>query len=165
MANSMEENDRPPQTRREFFTRSFQMASLAAFGATLGSFISACASPTSPGNNAASLPVVNGSVSNGTVTVTVGASSPLNSVGGAALVQYSSGILLVARTSQNAFTALSSTCTHQTCTITGFGGGVYVCPCHGSQFSTSGQVLMGPAGAPLHQYTTSFVNNVLTISA
>ena len=74
------------------------------------------------------------------------------------------GALLVARTGQNAFTALSSTCTHQTCTITGFGNNVYVCPCHGSQFSTSGQVVMGPAGAPLHQFTTSFSNNVLTIS-
>jgi len=164
MAFSTDETDRPVRTRREFFTNSFHMASLAAFGATLGSFLSACASsPTSP-SNAASLPVVNGSVSNGIVTVSVDSSSPLNSVGGAALVQYSTGALLVARTSQNAFTALSSTCTHQTCTITGFGNNLYVCPCHGSQFSTSGQVVMGPAAAPLHQFTTSFSNNVLTIS-
>jgi hypothetical protein len=37
------------------------------------------------------------------------------------LVQTSIGDFLVAHTAQNAFVALSAICTHQTCTITGFG--------------------------------------------
>ena len=39
----------------------------------------------------------------------------------------------------------------------------YVCPCHGSQYSTSGAVLNGPATQPLRQFATQFTNNVLTI--
>jgi cytochrome b6-f complex iron-sulfur subunit len=41
---------------------------------------------------------------------------------------------------------------------------VYECPCHGSQYSTSGAVVRGPAAVPLRQFATSFTNNVLTIS-
>ena len=41
-------------------------------------------------------------------------------VGGAALVRTSVRDFLVARTAQDAFTALTATCTHEACTITGF---------------------------------------------
>jgi cytochrome b6-f complex iron-sulfur subunit len=40
----------------------------------------------------------------------------------------------------------------------------FVCPCHGSEFDTSGHVLVGPASTPLRQFQTQFANNVLTIS-
>jgi Rieske Fe-S protein len=66
---------------------------------------------------------------------------------------------------QNSFVALNAICTHQTCTITGFGNQNYVCPCHGSAFDVNGHVLGGPAPAPLHQYPTQFANRVLTITA
>jgi len=79
-------------------------------------------------------------------------------------VQVSSGTFLVARVSQDAFTALTATCTHEGCTVSGFANQVYVCPCHGSQFSTSGSVVQGPASSPLRQFPTRFANNVLTIS-
>jgi cytochrome b6-f complex iron-sulfur subunit len=96
--------------------------------------------------------------------VTIDAASPLGSVGGAALVQTSSGFFLVARTGQTAFSALNAMCTHQACTITGFEGQVYVCPCHGSQFDTSGRVLNGPAVTALRSYPTQFDGSVLTIA-
>jgi cytochrome b6-f complex iron-sulfur subunit len=140
------------------------VVSLAAFGGAAGALLQGCSSPTSP-SDVPALPTVGASVANGAILVTVDASSPLSNVGSAALVQSSLGFYLVARTGQSAFTALGATCTHQTCTITGFGSSNYVCPCHGSTFDTSGRVLSGPAPSALRQHATQFANNILTISA
>jgi cytochrome b6-f complex iron-sulfur subunit len=107
---------------------------------------------------------VSASGSGSAVLLTIDASSPLASPGSAALVSSPSGNLLVARTGADAFTALTATCTHEGCTITGFSGQSYVCPCHGSQFSTGGQVLNGPASRSLRQYQTQYANGVLTIT-
>ena len=103
-------------------------------------------------------------VSNGVATLTVDSSSPLNAVGGAALVQTTSGNLLVTRTAQDTFAAFTATCTHEACTITGFQDQLFVCPCHGSQFNTSGRPVSGPASRTLRQYTTAFAGSVLTIA-
>ena len=129
------------------------------------SIMEACSgSSTAPGANAPQLTTVNGTVNGSTVTVTVDASSPLNTVGNAALVNTSRGALLVARTAQSTFSALNSTCTHQTCTITGYQSGTYVCPCHLSEFSTSGSVVQGPAAIALRSFPTSFASPTLTIN-
>jgi len=153
------------QTRREFCTRACQMASLAAFGGVLSS-CGGGGSPTGPSaGGGAALPLVTATRVNGVLSVTIDAASPLATVGNLALVQSSSGYFLVARTAQNTFTALTATCTHQVCTVSGFAGSVYLCPCHGSEFDTTGRVVRGPANAPLRQYATQFSNNVLTISA
>lgn len=152
--------ERDEQTRRTFCTRAM---ALAAFGA-VGTLFDGCSnSPTSP-SNVPSLPVVTGTRVAGVITVTVDASSPLSTIGNAALVQTLGGDFLVARAAQNSFVALSAICTHQTCTITGFGSQNYVCPCHGSTFDINGRVLGGPAPASLPQYVTQFANGVLTIT-
>jgi cytochrome b6-f complex iron-sulfur subunit len=149
-------------SRRTFCARAVALASL---GGILGAMVEGCStSPTSP-TSAASLPSVTGTRVSAGVTVTIDATSPLASVGGAALVQASGVQLLVSRTAQNSFVALTAICTHQTCTITGFASNTYVCPCHGSTFDLNGRVLGGPAPSPLHEYTTQFANNVLTITA
>jgi cytochrome b6-f complex iron-sulfur subunit len=108
--------------------------------------------------------MLNGTSANNSVTLTVDASSPLATVGNAALVQASAGSFLVARTAQDTFAALTAVCTHQGCIITGYQSSTYGCPCHGSEFSTTGAVKNGPAASPLRQFTTQLVNNVLTIS-
>jgi cytochrome b6-f complex iron-sulfur subunit len=148
------------QTRRSFCSRA---ATLTIFGGALGAILDGC-SPTSP-SNAPMLPAVNGTRVNGGITLAIDASSPLSTVGSAALVQTTVGDFLVARTAQDSFVALSAICTHQTCTITGFGNQNYVCPCHGSTFDVNGHVLGGPAPAPLHQYPTQFTGGILTIAA
>jgi cytochrome b6-f complex iron-sulfur subunit len=101
---------------------------------------------------------LNGTRVSSGITLTIDSSSPLVAVGSAALVQTSIGDFLVAHTAQSVFVALSAVCTHQTCTITGFGNQNYVCPCHGSTFDINGRVLGGPAPAPLRQYPTQFDN-------
>ena len=148
-------------TRREFGIHVCQAVSLV----TLAGALPACGgSPTSP-SSAPSLPSVSGSVANGTVVLTIDASSPLSAVGSAALVQSSLGTFLVARTAQSTFTALTAICTHEACTITGFESQMFVCPCHGSRYDTGGTVLTGPAQASLRQFATQFSNNILTITA
>jgi cytochrome b6-f complex iron-sulfur subunit len=150
----------PSVKRREFVVQACQVASLA----TLGSILQGCGgSPSSPSSSAPSLATVNGSAANGVVTVSVDAGSPLATVGGAALVQSPAGNFLVSRAAQDSFVALTAVCTHEQCTVTGFQSSRYVCPCHGSQYSTSGAVLQGPASRALQTFTTRFAGTVLTI--
>jgi len=154
------------QTRRQFCGRACSAAAIAALGGAVATVLQSCSSgsPTSPsGTNASPLPLVSGTASGGTVAITIDASSPLASVGSVALAQSSAGNYLVARTAQDTFVALTATCTHQACQITGHSGQIFVCPCHGSQFDSSGRVLSGPAPTALRQYPTRFTDNVLTI--
>jgi Rieske Fe-S protein len=159
-----------PQTRRQFCARTCSTAAVAALGTAFAGVLQSCGggggSPTSPGGglSAAALPQVPGTAGTASITVSVDGTALAN-VGALALVKSSIGDVLVARTGADAFTAVSSICTHQTCEITGYSGQTYVCPCHGSQFDASGRVLGGPARSSLHQYTTQFANGVLTISA
>jgi cytochrome b6-f complex iron-sulfur subunit len=148
-------------SRREFCIHACEAVSLVSLGAVLGS----CGgSPNSPSGNAPALPTVNGTVASGAVNVTIDASSPLNTVGNAALVQSSSGNFLVSRSAQDAFVAVTAICTHEQCTVTGFQNQRYVCPCHGSEYTTTGSVTKGPAVQALRQFTTRFASNLLTIS-
>jgi len=146
--------------RRTFCVQACQVASCL----TLGGLAAACGGGGSSPSNVPQLTTVNGTVSGTTVQVQIDSSSPLAAAGGAAMVRSSSGAFLVARTAQESFSALTTICTHQTCTISGFDNTNFVCPCHGSRFSTAGRVVNGPANAPLRSFATSFSNNVLTIS-
>jgi cytochrome b6-f complex iron-sulfur subunit len=139
------------------------MVSLAACTGGLGTILPACS-----GGNASipgqALPTMSATVVNGAASVAVSASSPLSAIGGMALVTSVAGDFLVARTGQNTFVAVTAACTHQSCVVSSFTGQTYVCPCHGSEFDTSGRVIVGPAAAPLAQFPTQFANNVLTIT-
>jgi cytochrome b6-f complex iron-sulfur subunit len=160
MSKSIPIEDVADSSRRAFCVQACQAASCLAFAA----LAEACGGGGGIGpSNIPQLPTINGTASGSTVQVQIDSSSPLAAVGGAGLVRSSSGLFLVARTGDQTFTALTSTCTHQTCTITGFDGTDYVCPCHGSRFTTSGRVVNGPAPAPLRTFNTAFANNVLTI--
>ena len=158
------EVDSVSQTRRQFCQHACHAASLAA----LGVILPGCGggSPTAPtgGGGVPSLPVLNSTISGNAFTLTIDANSPLNTVGNAALVQASGRQFLVARTAQDAFVALTATCTHEACTVTGFSGGNYVCPCHGSRYTTAGVVVSGPAPRSLTQFASAFANGVLTVS-
>ena len=109
------------------------------------------------------LPVLAGQFTGSRVQVNV-AGSALADVGGAALVQSTAGVFLLSRTAESSFSAIEAVCTHEGCTITGADGSAYVCPCHGSRYNRSGQVLAGPARASLRQYGTTFADGVVTIA-
>jgi cytochrome b6-f complex iron-sulfur subunit len=155
---------RTMHTRRVFCVHACQAASVAA----IGSILNGCggsSSPSSPSGGAVpQLPTANSTVSSNQVSLTIDSASPLASVGSAALVQNALGQFLVARVGQDSFTALTAICTHQTCTVTGFSNQRYVCPCHGSEYDTSGRVVTGPAPTALRTFPTVFANNVLTFT-
>ncbi|HET6794406.1 MAG TPA: Rieske (2Fe-2S) protein [Acidimicrobiales bacterium] len=68
--------------------------------------------------------------------------------GGGGLVLASDGVVLVRDAS--GVHGLSSTCTHQGCTVASVERNVITCPCHGSQFDArTGKVVNGPATSPL----------------
>jgi cytochrome b6-f complex iron-sulfur subunit len=147
--------------RRSFCVHACQTAAAVAMGTVLhGCGGSSPTAPVDPGDD---LPLISGTPSSGNILVTVDASSPLAAVGSVAIVQSSIGIVLVARTGQSSFSAVTATCTHEQCTITGHIDQTYVCPCHGSRYNTAGSVLNGPATRSLQQFPTQFANNVLTI--
>lgn len=155
------------KTRREFCTHACHAASLAAAGALIGCGKS---SPSAPGpvNNTpapgTALSSVPATVSGRTVSVTTTGTS-LASVGGAAMTTTSIGTFLITQTSQDTFSVLTATCTHEACTVNGFSNARFLCPCHGSQFSTGGGVLVGPATQPLRQFAATFANGTLTFTA
>ena len=162
MSKSLSLDDVADSSRRAFCVQACQAASCVALAALADACGGAGGGGTAP-SNFSQLPTINGAVAGSTVQVQVDSSSPLATVGSAAMVRSSAGLFLVARSGDQTFTALTSTCTHQTCTINGFDGSNYVCPCHGSRFTTSGRVVNGPANAPLRTFNTAFANNVLTI--
>ena len=98
------------------------------------------------------------------VSVPIGLTSPLANTGSMALTQTSIGGFLIARTSASAFNVLTAVCTHEGCTVSNSSGSAFACPCHGSQFSTSGSVAKGPANSSLRQFPSSFDGSVLTFT-
>jgi Rieske Fe-S protein len=152
-----------PISRRQFCTGACQVASCA----TLATLVSACGgSPTSPsgGGGASALGRVNGQYVQGTgVRVNI-AGTPLATVGGAVLAESTAGVFLISRTAETTFSTIDAVCTHESCTVTGAEGATYVCPCHGSRYSRTGQVQQGPARANLRQFSNTFADGVVTIA-
>ena len=63
----------------------------------------------------------------------------------------------------NNYVASLLRCTHQGCELN-VGGGIYSCPCHGSEFSNTGKVLEGPAQDNLKTYIIKTDNENIHIS-
>jgi Rieske Fe-S protein len=72
--------------------------------------------------------------------------------------------LIVIHNDDGTITALSSECTHLGCEVNAPSGEKIVCPCHNSQFDLSGEVLGGPAPAPLARYPAEMSGDKKTIT-
>ncbi len=68
------------------------------------------------------------------------------------------GRVMLSRVGPTEFSAVSARCTHNSCCIDDFNKDTerFRCQCHGSEFSISGDVMRGPASAPLTSYDTTF---------
>lgn len=96
-----------------------------------------------------------------TIDLSLAANSALNTVGGSKIVQ----TIIVVNTGSGNFVALTSICTHEQ-NIIGYNSaaGKFRCPAHGSEFSITGSVLLGPAASSLRSYTITKADNILTIT-
>jgi len=114
-----------------------------------------------------SLPTANGSScgSGECIDLTDAGNKELTTAGGAMLVDRASDTMMVIRISDTQVAAVSAVCTHAGCTMDyNANQQVLDCPCHGSQFSTDGKVLRGPANRPLRVYSATLANNMITIT-
>ncbi len=102
---------------------------------------------------------------NGSVNFTIDLNSQLTAVG-SSLVQ--AGVIVVrltAGSTPSSFTAVQVACTHQGTSINfNSGANKFICPLHGSQFSTNGTVTQGPAAANLKAFNIAISGSVMTIT-
>lgn len=68
------------------------------------------------------------------------------------------------RTTADAYTAVSTRCTHRGCQVDPTPDKL-VCPCHGSEYTFGGAVLQGPAQQPLMQFTVSVTDTTVVIQS
>jgi Rieske Fe-S protein len=94
-------------------------------------------------------------ISGNTITLDLGKSdtSGLAQAGGFLLI--SSAKTVVINTNGSQIRAFTSVCTHQACDINQFSNDRLMCPCHGSQFNTSGQAVTGPATGSLVEFSVT----------
>ncbi len=145
-------------SRRAFCACACRVGAGLAAGGLAG-----CGSSTAP--NVPDFESLATTVTGRTVAVAIAEDSPVATVGSVAFLDTSLGEFLLARTGTDSFTVLTAKCTHQACTLTGFSADQFVCPCHGSRFTTSGAVARGPASRSLATFATTFDGTVLTFTA
>jgi len=94
--------------------------------------------------------------------LTNGAYSALSNPGGYVTVQ---GVV-VARTTNNTYLAVSAACPHEGVNVEYQGNqNQFFCPDHGSYFSSTGSRTAGPAQRGLTQYQTALTGNSLRVYA
>lgn len=143
--------------RRDFLAKSaLAAASMAALSA-----LNACGDgqigPPVPNTNSSDPTLPGG----GPVTVKVADFPGLASPGTLVAIDSERAVM---RTGDSTFLGLSMICTHELC-LTSISATGFNCPCHGSRFDKSGDVINGPAAKPLHPLNVSFdsVAGTLTV--
>ena len=116
------------------------------------------------GGCATGLTAYRSSVSEGKAVLKLDEYPELASVGGAIELEVPSHheSIIVVRTGEEMYAAVSPTCTHLGCTVRKEPS-FFRCPCHGSTYSLEGSVVRGPAEKALERYPVQFINNQLTI--
>lgn len=74
------------------------------------------------------------------------------------------GRFFLSRLEDGGFLALSRTCSHLGCSLNWDAEkGKFICPCHGSSFSLTGEVLTSPAPSPLDYYPVRIENGIVKV--
>jgi len=119
------------------------------------------ATPDGPGGGGTTPPTTG---SGNVFTVNLG--TEMQSVGS---TKVAGGVILVRLAAANvadSFTAVQVACTHEGTNINyNTNQGKFICPNHGSEFSTAGTVLLGPAARSLKTYNVLIDGSTLTVTA
>lgn len=132
--------DKENVNRRDFLKTSFKTIAIGSLALSAIDIKKLIAESEDKGNTTDAMKVIN-----------VGDYPELSSVGG----QVQIGKVSISRTGQSKFLALSTICTHKKCDVDSTGNG-FECPCHGSTFSKTGKVLIGPATKNLKSFKTTY---------
>lgn len=136
-------------TRKDFFAKVGFGAALVLVPTCISGLATSCSSDgattPAPSNVNFILDVSSGSLSsNGGFLVTNG--------------------IVVARTNSGEFLAVSASCTHEGTKVNyNAAGNKFVCPNHGAQFSSNGNVTQGPASKNLTKYNTELSGTSLRV--
>ncbi len=123
-----------------------------------GIFMFGCLGGCSKGGNAVVTPPAKVNLS---IDLTASANAALLNPGG---YIYANGII-IAKTVNGQYLAVSQMCTHQGATVVYQGNNnQFYCSAHGSLFNSNGSVANGPAASPLQQYNVAVNGNTLTIT-
>lgn len=160
-------------TRRKFLEVGGQTIAGASIAVLGGGMLGSCGSGSSGGGgggNASSSGTKIANSSSGVYTFAFADYSALQSAGGSIQfsVSASSGTknVYVTRVSSTVATTVSTTCTHQGCTLDSYSSSTqnFTCPCHGSVFSSSGAVTSGVATTALTSYLTSVTSSGIQVT-
>jgi len=129
-------------SRRDFLE---DVVKISALG-TVGAVLAGCAS--------GGLPLVKGEEEDEQIRINLSETPALNLPNGAislATAEQGELNIVVLKTAENEFIALSSICTHLGCRVRKARNG-FDCPCHGSRYDLNGKVINGPAAKALTQF-------------
>ena len=139
----------------------------AFLGSLTGPVVAVCAVCMGACSKSSSTSATPGAGGTGPVNAnfTVDLNSNLTTIG-SSMVQ--SGVIIVRLAAGNtpgSFTAVQVACTHEGTSINfNQAANKFICPNHGSTFSTTGAVTLGPAASSLKAYNITINGSLMTIS-
>ena len=99
------------------------------------------------------------------VVIQIDDKSPLNKVGGSVTVDSAKGKIVIARTGDASFSAVSAKCTHKGGPIKyDSAAKIFACPWHGSKYGTDGSNQGGPSDTPLASYPAKGTAGSVTVT-
>lgn len=107
-------------------------------------------------------PIGNGDKLDFSIDIMASGNTALLNKGGFLVV--ASKKVIIARTLNDTWIAVSSACTHEGTTVAyRSGSNDFLCPNHGSTFSSTGTATKSPATSPLKKYNVTFTANSNTV--